>query len=244
MKKVRDISLHRLNDEETLVVVCDSCGGIGEKENDVLQVPPFYTGKFTARVPLIELLCTGARVVSITNNVCCEMERTGRQIIRGVLSEMKELEIEEDLLTGSTEENFTTSMTAVGITVIGVAKNKDIKINNIKSNSIIALAGIPKVGAEIDFSKDDDIVSYTQIKELLAIGGVYELVPVGSKGILYEIEELSSNNNMKFNLDDNNIIDLYKSAGPATCVVFAAEEEIYMKRLKNKYVKLGNIYKK
>ncbi len=243
MKKVRDISLHRLNSEQILVMVCDSCGAIGEKENDMLKVPPFYTGKFTARVPFIEMLCTGATTVTITNNVCCEMEPTGREIIKGILSEMKELDIEENLLTGSTEENFATSMTAVGITVIGIAKNKDIKINNVKSNCVIALEGIPKVGEEIDFNRDDEIASYSQIKELLAMDLVYEIVPVGSKGILHEIKELSQNNNMKFSIEDNIEIDLNKSAGPACCLIFAVDEIFYEERLKYKYVKLGHIYK-
>ena len=53
----------------------------------------------------MEVLCTGAEIVSITDAVC-EMGPTGSEIIRGIKQELKEANINNITLNGSTEENF------------------------------------------------------------------------------------------------------------------------------------------
>ncbi|MBV1822090.1 hypothetical protein KUA25_29170, partial [Bacteroidales bacterium MSK.15.36] len=73
ISKVRDLTLIKLTEDKNLIVACDSCGGIGNKLEDTLKVPAFIVGKFTARVALMEVLCTGAEIVSITDAVCNEM---------------------------------------------------------------------------------------------------------------------------------------------------------------------------
>jgi len=57
----RDLTILRLNDTQTLVISCDSCGGIGEKVNNVIQVSPEITGYYTALVTLAVILAVGAR---------------------------------------------------------------------------------------------------------------------------------------------------------------------------------------
>lgn len=68
--------------------------------------------------------------------------------------------------------------------------------------------GIPKVGGEINIYDDKEIVDYEDIKILLENPKVYEIVPVGSKGILYEGEVLAKNNNLKLKLKENISIDI------------------------------------
>ena len=43
----RDVSFIELNADLYLAIACDSCGGIGEKERDVVCVPPYIVGRFT-----------------------------------------------------------------------------------------------------------------------------------------------------------------------------------------------------
>jgi hypothetical protein len=223
VRKVRDLSLITLDESKTMVIACDSTGSIGMKDGDVLKVPPFYVGRFAARVVLLEVLCSGAEVVTIADAVCNEMNPTGEEIIMGIRAELTAANISEIVLTGSTEENFATNSTGVGITAVGIGSTKRLKINNIKQEAVIISIGIPKVGAEINFKEDNEIIDYKTIYELLNNDLVYEIVPVGSKGIEYEASVLAENNNLKLYLEKVQCIDIKKSGGPATSVIAAVD---------------------
>jgi len=242
IKKVRDLIIISIDEEKAMVIACDSCGSIGNKEYDVLKVEPFITGKYGVRVGLLEVMAANAQIVTVIDNVCAEMEPTGREIIRGIESELSNAGLTNVALGGSTEENFPAFSTGLGVTVIGIANKKDIKVNSIEKSSVIYSIGVPKVGSELDYYDDKDIFQYSALKELLSKGGVYEIVPVGSKGILYEAQELARSNNRVFTLECDSNIDIHRSAGPATvaivCVNEAIEEEI--KNIPNSY-KIGRI---
>ncbi|WP_050607987.1 alpha-ribazole-5-phosphate synthase [Clostridium niameyense] len=237
IKKIRDLTLIKLDESKTMVIACDSCGSIGMKQYDVLKIPAFYTGKFTARVGIMEVISTGAEVVTITNAVCCEMNPTGLEIINGIKEELKQADISDIVLTGSTEENFPTYSTGVGMSVIGIADNSKIKINNIKKPCVVVSIGLPKVGSEIDLKNDNEIIDYKSIKKFYENKLIYEIVPVGSKGILYEAQLLANNNNLLFQLDNKDEKFIKKSAGPSTVIIAALDE----KELKNLRKNVKNI---
>lgn len=224
-KKVRDLTLFSLSGEDTLVIACDTCGAIGEKIHDVLRIPPFHTGKFTARVALMEVLATGARIIGVVNGACCEMNPTGRALIAGILEELRVAGIEESVLTGSTEENFPVSLTALAVTAIGLVPNSQLKINKLESGALLVAVGIPKVGQEVSLDWDAEIIQYSDLARILAAPEVLEIVPVGSKGIKYEIETLCQLNNGQFVQADRIKLDLNKSAGPATAAVVGIRRE-------------------
>jgi hypothetical protein len=229
IKKIRDLTLVHLDEERTLVIACDSCGSIGIKSGDVLKVAPFITGRFTARVVIFEVLCAGAKVICLTNTVCNEMEPTGREVQRGIEQELKEAGIDSIVLTGSTEENFPTFSTGVGITALGIAGNADLKLNNIKDEASLLAIGQPKVGQEILTVKPGDIPDYNVIKYLIELNGVYEIVPVGSKGILHEAQELAENNQLKLILNQKIKVNVKKTAGPCTVIIVAVRKDIISK---------------
>ncbi|MDF2504270.1 AIR synthase related protein [Clostridium sp.] len=224
VKKIRDLSLINIDEKRTIVIACDSCGGIGIKEGDSLKVPTLYVAKFTVRVAIMEVMCSGAEIITITNAVCNEMYDTGVQVIKGIKEELKMAGISDMMLTGSTEENFKTISTGIGITAIGIASNDKLKVTSIKEEAAIVSIGIPKVGNEINFVKDDEIVCYEAIKKLVRSEDVYEIVPVGSKGIAYEAETLAKNNSFEFEFKDELSVDIHKSGGPATCVIAAVNQ--------------------
>jgi len=210
IKKVRDLTLVALDKDKTLLITCDTCGSIGEKEHDVLKIPPYYTGKFTARVALMEILATGAEVVGIVNGVCCEMEPTGQFLLKGILEELKAANIAESVLTGSTEENFPVSTTALAITAIGIGEIKKLRINNLENDIALVAVGIPKVGAEIGLELDCEIIQYPDLFKLIDFDAVLEIVPVGSHGIKYELENLCNLNSGYFVQEKGIKIDLEK----------------------------------
>lgn len=223
-KKIRDLVCIDIDKDKTMVIACDSCGGIGNKVHDVLKVEPFITGKYTVRVGLLEVLCSGAKIISVIDNVCAEMEPTGKELIKGIKSELELANIIEVPLTGSTEENFPVSTTALGITIIGVGKKQELKLNNIRKNAKVYAIGTPKVGDEINYYKDNEIFSYESLYKLIRLDSVFEMVPVGSKGIFFEAKELAKNNNKQFILHKNINIDIERTCGPATVVIVAIDE--------------------
>jgi hypothetical protein len=232
ISKVRDLTLVEINDEKVLVVACDSCGSIGLKEGDVLKVPPYFTGRFTARVTILEVMSTGADIVTIADAVCCEMNPTGEDIMRGIKEELKAAEISDIVLTGSTEENFPTFSTGLGVTTIGIVDKNKIKLKNVCGSSSVIVVGIPKVGNEINLEKDEEIVRYSQLKKLLEDSSVFEIVPCGSKGIQYEAEALAEENGLQFKLIEDIKVDVKRSCGPATVIIAAVATESVPRFLK------------
>ncbi len=229
IEKIRDLTLVALDRDKTMVIACDSCGGIGLKAGDALQVTPFLTGKYTARVAIMEVICAGAEVICLTNTICNEFDPTGIAVIQGIEEELKDAGISEVVLTGSTEENFSTVMTGLGITAVGLAETKKLKVNNIKSEALLVALGRPKVGREV-LNRQEEQVDYHTIRQLLRDEAVYEVIPVGSKGILYEMQELARNNRLQLSVCEQTGININKSAGPSTVVIAAVSDAYFHTR--------------
>lgn len=240
VSKYRDLSLLEM-ENRTLVVACDSNGGIGSKEGDIIKVDTYTTARYTLRVVLMELFSFGAKASLITNCVCGEMHPTASEMIRGLLDEMALVGIGEEHLTGSTEENTKTIMTAVGITAIGYIEGRFTK-TMLPPNTNVICVGKLKVGNEIKDCYDKEIVSYEDIRIMRSLGGVHEIVPVGSKGVFYEADNLAKMNDKIFIPTTSCDVDLYKSAGPATACLAFCDDEAKDEMLKNKKaIFIGNV---
>jgi len=225
VSKFRDLTLIDINKDQILVVACDSCGGIGEKEKDVVNASPEIVGYFTTQVALSEILAVGAKPVTVVNTLAVEMNDTGKRIIDGVKRALKPLEFDEnEIVTGSTEENFTVCQTAMGITIIGMVEKKNWKMPNTKSGQIAVLVGIPKVGNDVLEDDGKEVLSISALQQLVNNSEVDEILPVGSKGVSYELKQMASTNNLDFELFDDLKVDIQKSAGPATCAICSINE--------------------
>ncbi|QZY54792.1 AIR synthase related protein [Crassaminicella profunda] len=222
--KYRDAEIIELNKEEVLVVACDSCGGIGLKRGDFLKAPPFMVGKYTARVSLMEVLSLGAKAISFTANICSEPNPTGKEILRGIKSELKECALDIPI-TISTEKNMTTSMTALGTTVIGICKKTEILINQSNPQDFVYAVGIPKVGEEVE--KDTgEIANAATLLKLLKIKNIKEIIPVGSLGIKGEINKFLKGKKLNMEYTKKISLNLEKTAGPGTVLLVMSEGEL------------------
>jgi thiamine monophosphate kinase len=221
IERYRDLVIIYEN-ETAFVVSCDSLGAIGNKEHDVLKVDEEIVGRTTLKVALSELLSVGAVPLVISDTLSVEMYPTGEKILKGIKRELEENGLNV-ILTGSTEENFPTSMTGIGITAVGRAKKEDLKIRKVKKGMHIALIGYPRVGNEVLGAKDimtlKDYIKISKAKE------VVEAVPVGSKGIAYEVGVLEEIYGFRIKKDSEIKVDLFKSAGPSTCCLVVCEEK-------------------
>lgn len=224
-KKDRDLSFVDIDQEKVLVIACDSAGGIGPKKEDVIKVPGEMIGRFTTRVALMEILAVGAKPISIVNTLAVEYDPTGKQILQGIIQEASKLGVDHNIqINGSTEENFTTIQTGIGVTVVGIAEKDQLKIASSQVNDMVIAVGLPMVGEEV-LVNEDLIVELADLMELLKIQDVHEMIPVGSKGIVYEANLLAKMSNLDCEFDQNIKIDLEKSAGPATTLLVSIREE-------------------
>ncbi|KLO22962.1 selenophosphate synthase [Marinitoga sp. 1197] len=226
IKKFRDLSIIELDKKKEIVIACDSSGAIGNKEKDIVKVPPEIVGYFGAHVALSEIIAYGAYPIAIVNTLSVEMNNTGKKILEGIKKAVKPLKLDMDkIITGSTEENFPVIQTGMGITVIGIKKRN---INFLTVSGDIALViGIPKVGEEVVGSKD--ILTISELLKLRNLNFIHEILPVGSKGLLYEANEIAKTENLNFILSKNIVLDVYKSAGPATCAIVTLKRNDYEK---------------
>lgn len=234
--QVRDISMRELEDEKMLVIACDSAGGIGPKKGDVIKVSGEIIGRFTTRVALMEVLAVGAQPVSIVNTLAVEYNPTGKSIIEGIKEEIRSLGLAEDiLLNGSTEENIQTMQTGIGVTVIGLIEKNKLLLASSQVNDLIIAIGLPLVGEKV-LQEMEMIADVADLKKLMEIIGVHEIIPVGSKGISYEADLLAHMSGLKCKYQRGLTIDLCQSAGPATTILASVTEDA-LKEVQRKIIK-------
>ncbi|KPU45131.1 hypothetical protein OXPF_12580 [Oxobacter pfennigii] len=203
-----------------IVTACDSSGAIGSKELDVVKVTPYIVGRYAARVPLLEILSAGAYPIVMSVTISNELNPTGEGILDGVYDELKANDIKELPIAISTEKNMTTKQTAVGVTVVGRCGKEELRIGTSRALDDVYFLGIPKVGNEVDDPDDKEVAKGNHIKLLSFIEGVHDILPVGSRGILAEAQTLAKSNGCELILELIGDVDVNKSAGPSTCLLF------------------------
>lgn len=221
----RDVEVVSLNPNQQLVVACDSCGGAGSKECDMVKVSPYIVGRFTTRVALLEVVSTGATPQLLTVTVASEPDPTAAGILEGVNDELRSLELPKLPMAISTEKNLPTKQTGIGITVVGVCAPQRLRIATSRPGDDLYCLGIPKVGSEVTSCDDPDIIQWKNVRDLINIDGVHDLIPVGSRGLLGEAKLLASQLCAVFKREPDVQIDLEKSAGPSTCLIFSCSSE-------------------
>ncbi len=224
----RDITLLSVSPEKALVIACDSCGGVGQKSADLVQVPPEITGYYTCRVAIMEVLAVGAGIRLVIDTLSVEWEPTGRRIMGGIEKCLEEAGLEKAVaINGSTEENFPMTQTAMGITVIGEVGSEALLSGVSEEGDWVVTIGLPKVGHEIVHPVDEEVLSLTNFLVLRDQAGVKDIIPVGSRGIAHEAQLLAALNGLQVAWHQSLSVDPDKSGGPATCAVAAMTQGAY-----------------
>lgn len=234
----RDVITHHLPSGDILVTSCDSCGGIGMKEHDVLQVEPEIVGAVTARVALLEVITLGAQIIGVTVPISNEPESTGNRVLDGVKTCMEHFGIEAPILT-SMEKNMPTTMTAVGIVVSGITS--ELKSADIEDGDEVYVVGRPSVGQEV-IDYHDEILSSDSVMKILSNFGVKEVLPVGSMGIKDELSALLMHHNAEFMYIHDVQVDVNKSCGPSTAAIVVVSRGTEIKS-ELPVVKIGDVKK-
>lgn len=212
----RDAAVIPLNDDEELVIATDNSGSIGMREQDEVQVPYDVVSYFNFRVAWMECVAAGAEPFAVVLHNFSGDEAWG-ELIKGIRRGMKELRIEDWEITGSSETNFSLMQSAVGLNIIGRRKKRmaqELPAYYDMDKMKAAVIGEPLVGNEVIEHKYA-AAPLTLFQWFAGQNDVLSLVPVGSKGILYELEQLFAGRSMKFTAD----LDMRKTSGPATCFI-------------------------
>jgi len=220
VNRFRDLLLIRTG-ELMLVVACDSNASIGNKPADHLRQDPAITGLSASKVPLMEVIASGATPLVVVDNLCCALEPDGYAILAGINRALAGT-VGGVTVTGSDETNMPTVQTGVGVTVIGVARSSDLLLGQARPGDLVAVVGIPKDGLRYRYSENDvDVASVEDVDSVVRSGLVHELLPVGSRGVAYEADQLALTAGLEVVLDTSCGIDLVTSAGSSTCFLVA-----------------------
>jgi len=140
-----------------------------------------------------------------------------------------------------------TNQTGMGITVLGICMEKELKIGKSLKNDLIVAVGEPKVGYEVlnDIKANArSIVMVEDVQKLSKMGFVHEIIPVGHVGIKGSLEMMQSSSGYKYKIEPEMDIDIEKSAGPSTVVLVTVEEgsmEMLRKSVKKHVQVVGRI---
>lgn len=210
----RDVEIIELPNGDELVIAVDNSGSIGMKPNDHVQVPYDVVSYYNFRVAWMECVSAGAEPISIILHNFSGDEAWS-SLIKGIKQGMKELNVENISITGSTESNFSLHQSAVGLVIIGQReKSEQENVSFKERNDLkVAVIGKPLVGHEL-VNNQDDIAPLKVFQDLSKLDNV-TILPVGSRGILHELHQLFNKRTFKLETE----LDLKKSSGPATCFI-------------------------
>ncbi|WP_110111908.1 ATPase [Bacillus sp. CGMCC 1.16541] len=217
----RDVLFAPLSDNDELVFAVDNIGAIGEKETDTIQVTYEMVAYYSLRVAMMEVLSVGGVPICVVvanfndSNAWVQYETALHQI-------REELHLGSIQLIGSSETNFHLVQSAASFTVVGTVKKATKRIGQTPMEAKLAVIGYPLVGQDV-ILRQHDIISLQQFNELLHYEGVYEILPIGSKGIQHELNVLHDLNEREKQVYSSSL-PLHQSAGPATCVLISYHE--------------------
>lgn len=224
--QVRDLLLIPLTEKENLVIASDNSGSIGMKDGDEVQVPYKTVAYYSFRVAVMECISAGAEPFAVVVQNFCGDEAWA-ELLQGIEKGMRDLGKMDIKITGSTESNFALNQSAIGISVLAKRMaNKKIDALTYDTQTCIAVIGSPLVGQEV-MAKEEQVVPMSVFRQVCALEGVVT-IPVGSKGILHELNTLFENTSFT---EENvgSTLPLLKSSGPSTCFVAVFPKEILHK---------------
>ncbi len=220
-EQLRDLTAVWIEEDLALLVAFDSNGGIGNKPRDVIAMDPWVTGYFTARVPMLEILCAGGRPLMMIGSFSVEMDPIGEALRLGIQALAREAGFPELPMRTRSEENVATVQSGLGVAIIGVVSRPELRVGSSRVGDLVAVSGIPKDGPWFHIAPEDpEILS---IQDLLCVRrheAVHDMVPVGSRGIAFERGELSRTGGLEFRGRNSMLLE-DQSAGPSSCVVFS-----------------------
>jgi hypothetical protein len=230
---MRDTITIPFHGENSLIIASDNSGAIGMKENDFVHVPYEMVAYYSFRVAAMECIAAGGDPISVVLHNFCGNEPWD-ELVFGIQKGIEELCLKDVSISGSTESNFPLLQSALGLMVLGKKTNGITAELEFHEQLKYAVIGIPLVGNEV-IEQLDRVAPLSVFKEVSLLNEML-IWPVGSKGILYEMNQIFPNK--KFSQDTIiTDLDILKSSGPATCfiTVYHHSQEELLKKIAGSY---------
>lgn len=210
---MRDPVILPLTADQELIITSDNSGAIGEKREDKVSTPNKIVGYYACRVAIMECLAVRGEVKAIVMQNFTNDE-AWQDYKNGVEQVLNELNLKEIPITGSTESNFASLQSGLGLTIVGT-RSKEKEQKPWTCNESYAVIGTPLVGEEV-INRHEEIAPLWLFQHLCQLEEVKAVSTVGSKGIASAWKEWTKSEDK---LDCE--IDLEKSSGPSTSFLTA-----------------------
>ena len=222
-----DVSIIKVPTGHAIVTGSTSSGAVGPKIEDKVKVDGRVLGKFLARVSLMDVIATGSFPILLSVTLGVEKEPTGNAILEGIRTEARTLGLDLDqVLMENTEDNFETVQTGAGLTVVGFANEEELRLGKSVPGDLIVAIGKPKVGDEVILAEaKGEIADLKNVIQLSQKKYVHDIAPVGTFGIADQARMIAYSVGSQLKLSEANVLDLNKSAGPATVVLASIDKE-------------------
>lgn len=221
--KFRDLSFITISRRRLLVVACDAAGGIGAKPDDSEQASPVSVGYFCTRVVLFELLTVNAAPCSVSCTLSVEREPTAHRLLDGINQQLREENLIDSIaLVTSSENNFPTLQTSLGVTATGLAKRHGFFRERIREGDQVVQLGECLVGSDARMDHPE-MIDLRTVRLLMRDRLVHEVIPIGSGGVEGETAQLTARG---FDVAMGHGPELRRSGGPATAALVVASPRL------------------
>ncbi|MDR0470546.1 MAG: ribbon-helix-helix domain-containing protein [Nitrososphaerota archaeon] len=222
-----DVSILKIPTGHAIVAGSTSSGAVGPKELDKVKVNGQVLGKFLARVALMDVITTGAFPLLLSLTLGVEKQVTGATIAEGVSREARSIGLDpQQVLLENTEDNFQTVQTGAGLTVVGLANENELRLGKTLPGDLIVAVGRPKVGEEVIAAEArGEIADLRNVAQLCQCRYIHDISAVGGFGIASEAKMMAYGVGRQLKLWEKQVLDLNKSAGPATVVLVTMDRE-------------------
>ncbi|MBS4204691.1 ATP-binding protein [Lederbergia citrea] len=219
---MRDILEIPFSARESLIIAADNSGAIGMKDHDAVRVPYEVVAYYSFRVAVMECMAAGGVPISaVLHNFCSD--GAWDLFLKGVAKGAAELGLIDLPVTGSTETNFQLLQSAIGMIVVGRKEKNDHIKTGFDKGTEFAVIGKPLVGEEV-LERNEEMAPLSLFKWMSEQPEVLTILPIGSKGIAHEVNQLRPGTSIE-SIQIEEQIELEKSAGPSTCflILYSAE---------------------
>jgi hypothetical protein len=222
-----DVTILKVPTGHAIVTGSTSSGAVGPKKLDEVKVDGKVLGKFLARVALMDVTAIGAFPLLLSVTLSVEKEPTGNQIFEGIKREAQNLGLDPNqVIMENTEDNFQTTQTGAGLTVIGFANEEELRLGKTCPGDLVVAIGRPKVGSEVLAAEArSEIADLKNITQLSQRKYVHDIMAVGTLGIASAAEIMAYGVGRQLKLVEVQGLDLCKSAGPATAVLATIDKD-------------------
>lgn len=222
-----DVAILKIPTGHAIVSSSTSSGAVGPKEGDKVKVEGRVLGKFLARVALMDITATGAFPLILSVTLGVEKDPTGNEILEGIKREARSIGLDPNqVVMEKTEDNFQTTQTGVGLTVVGFANEEELRLGKTCPGDLIVAIGKPKVGKEVIAAEArGEIADLKNVTQLSQRKYVHDIAPVGGFGIAGEAKMMAYSVGRQLKIFEVQDLDLTKSAGPATVVLATIDRE-------------------